>query len=660
MKQSILLFTCFLSLVIWLYILLNNFLDNRSKETSYLELSAVTKFEDITRLHSQLDELKAQSEESKKILLDVAETFKEFKQMSKKLESMQSQRGRLASSSQKDLEKLVSLERQIMELQKVQNRHGQKIKDSSKDADSAVDDFTNNFFIFVEELKCEDFGYESIYTTKLCTEAAQSLLSKDYASIIFSADLADIENPQGCSLTPQGLQVNAAGGGDCKQDGFLGCFCHRSRFGPALQFRGFSHYLHRKDTEPSIVFWHNIPTSNGFGFVDVEPVATLRASPALYEPHLDARLCLLMRQSARWDLWSAGPDTMPYPCTISGQQSFQIIEEKKLHMFSPQYELTRDPDIRLAYAANAIVNDNGNIYLEDTNEVLILDDCYWYPDQIRIKSLKHVSYDIYSLGTQKSELPVYKDVFVSSQCWGASTYHWMLETMPRLIPWIQFLKDNPKMKIHQTDGQKTIVQNFLKLIGVDPKRLIDGPTFATNLWTFRGTACGFSQVYPSQLMNQYFRDEIELEPAQKGIPVLLIRRKGGRQIPERIRESIIEYFQESDVGYDLMIYDGSHPLSDLAKMARKANIIIGGHGAGLSNMLWAEPGTYLVEIHILDGDLLHPNLCYYWSAMTMGMKYLGISYTRQGSSSVQEIFTLLTEEFSSADETTDNDAEYEY
>ena len=66
-------------------------------------------------------------------------------------------------------------------------------------------------------------------------------------------------------------------------------------------------------------------------------------------------------------------------------------------MFSSQYDLTKDPNIRLAFAEDAMVNENGNIFIEATNEVLILDDCYWYPDQIRTKSIKHVSKETYSL-----------------------------------------------------------------------------------------------------------------------------------------------------------------------------------------------------------------------------------------------------------------------
>ena len=88
--------------------------------------------------------------------------------------------------------------------------------------------------------------------------------------------------------------------------------------------------------EANIIFFHNVPQSKGFSFVNIQLVAKLRQRPVLFEPVLDKRLCLLLRQSARWDLWSAGPETMPYPCPMN-QDTFSIVEEKVIFIFSGSF-----------------------------------------------------------------------------------------------------------------------------------------------------------------------------------------------------------------------------------------------------------------------------------------------------------------------------------
>jgi len=642
MKNNASFAICLLSIVVWIFFFLNILIQKVDPGAAALEQQL-----DLTQLHTQIDELLVQSLESKKLLLNFTDMYEEFNELSALMKTMQSEREDLSMGNGGDKRKIQELEAKIVSLQKARKQKGNNLKQKMQDVDQLVDNIVEDFFVFIEDFTCEHFGYESIFTVKLCEEAARRH-DIDGLDTEFSIDTNHIDLPQGCSKTDNGLFLNVAGGGKCNQSGYHGCFCHKSRWDPALQYRGFNHYLHYKDGEATIMFFHNVPQSKGFSFVNIQPVAKVRQRPVLFEPVLDKRLCLLLRQSARWDLWSAGPETMPYPCPMN-QDTFSIVEEKKLHLFSSQYELTKDPDIRLAYAQDALVNMNGNVYVKSSNEVLILDDCAWYPDQIRISSLKHVSYDTYSLQYTQNDLPSYDDVFLSTQAWGSTTYHWMMEEMPRIIPWVQFLKENPEVKIHQTGRDKTIIKNFLDLVGIDISRLIDGKIHAKRLWTYRGTSCGLSQVYPSQLMNQYFRNIIDspLVTDESSIPILFIIRQGHRQVKEEIRTRALQWFlEDSPLNFDVMIYNESQSFRELATMSRRANIIFGGHGAGLSNILWSEPGTLLIELHLFDGDLRYPNLCYYWSAMTMGMKYLGISYTDTDESAVDWMFEFLIKEYS--------------
>ena len=93
----------------------------------------------------------------------------------------------------------------------------------------------------------------------------------------------------------------------------------------------------------------------------------------------------------------------------------------------------------------------------------------------------------------------------------------------------------------------------------------------------------FLEVYPSQVMNQYFRDIIDSPSVtdESSIPMLFIIRQGNRQVKEEIRTRALQWFlEDSPLNFDVMIYNESQSFRELATMSRRANIIFGGHGAG--------------------------------------------------------------------------------
>ena len=81
-------------------------------------------------------------------------------------------------------------------------------------------------------------------------------------------------------------------------------------------------------------------------------------------------------------------------------------------------------------------------------------------------------------------------------------------------------------------------------------------------------------------MNQYFRDIIKPEKKNEKIPVLFIIRQGWRIVKEEIRELALNYFRNSPIGYEVMIYNEKQSQPELFEMAHRAKIIWGGHGAG--------------------------------------------------------------------------------
>ena len=79
------------------------------------------------------------------------------------------------------------------------------------------------------------------------------------------------------------------------------------------------------------------------------------------------------------------------------------------------------------------------------------------------------------------------------------------------------------------------------------------------------------------------------------------------------------------LGFEVKLYSDEHYPSDkeTKEMFQRAVLILGPHGAGLSNMLYSQPGTF-----ILEGLCRPVNLCYRNLAKMLGHRYVGLMYNK--------------------------------
>ena len=47
-----------------------------------------------------------------------------------------------------------------------------------------------------------------------------------------------------------------------------------------------------------------------------------------------------------------------------------------------------------------------------------------------------------------------EDIFVIDQRWSDQIFHFQLEILPKIVPWIQWLQEHPHVKIHLTPSSK--------------------------------------------------------------------------------------------------------------------------------------------------------------------------------------------------------------
>ena len=79
---------------------------------------------------------------------------------------------------------------------------------------------------------------------------------------------------------------------------------------------------------------------------------------------------------------------------------------------------------------------------------------------------------------------LFSQVLTVSQFKGASFFHFMVEQLPRLTAYIDFLKDNPQVLIHIQDSG--VLKEILQYLGLNPSRVVTGEIRASILYAPAG------------------------------------------------------------------------------------------------------------------------------------------------------------------------------
>ena len=248
-----------------------------------------------------------------------------------------------------------------------------------------------------------------------------------------------------------------------------------------------------------------------------------------------------------------------------------------------------------------------------------------------------------SLPSRLDSIPIYNEVFVVSQFWGAAIFHRMVEIVPRLALFVDFLTANPEIRILATEANGRLAE-LVKIIGLNASRLVAGVARAKIVYQPRSTRCGFANVQESQTLSQIYRDYIKRTfPPHPRNRLVLIRRSGSRRFSEQLgieaalKRAAVDY----NLTYTLFIDNPTPSLNDTMVMFHSAVIIVAPHGAGETNMIFSQPGTYIVE-GVCNPP--HVNLCLQRLAYVLGHHWHGVM-SRGGCSnfvsvSVHEIDTL--------------------
>jgi capsular polysaccharide biosynthesis protein len=206
------------------------------------------------------------------------------------------------------------------------------------------------------------------------------------------------------------------------------------------------------------------------------------------------------------------------------------------------------------------------------------------------------------------------------QKWGYGFYHFVNEMLPKILRIYEY---NSKIPII-TFYNDTFIKNILSYMGVTnpiiPYEGV-GQYIVKNAILMTETASGNPTPGDIEIIRKYIPPSSP--PVEQDTIVLIYRQEAQRSISnfEELYTGLKHRFPK-----EKFVVFGSMPFHDTVALFQGAKLIIGAHGAGLSNMLWAEKRTPVIEIF----PATMANACYWHLAWIMGNPHYSLAAKSSG------------------------------
>jgi hypothetical protein len=306
--------------------------------------------------------------------------------------------------------------------------------------------------------------------------------------------------------------------------------------------------------------------------------------------------------------------------------------------------------------------------------------------------------DLGTLSYTKKPIISYHDkVFIISALWDYNYHHFLSDSLARLAKYYLFLKANPEIKIHirhfedydsmyvddQPFREKSdlLKLRFMDLLDLDPSRFVTGMVVANEVYLPRNMRCAWSLSNAIEIRqlarllinaaHSYIHDpvkKVKVNPEMMAVvPVGFDREKEKEKELERLRQPpvktliILQRTQDgSDRSWDntsfahvIASFQGAFPNHKIIPLSENRNndpsyclacditvfnhadVLVGEHGAGLTNMMFMPKGSLVVEFVGVMKDVTMPICGYYGPyAAIMGHHHYIHTYDREGGGSM--------------------------
>ena len=247
-----------------------------------------------------------------------------------------------------------------------------------------------------------------------------------------------------------------------------------------------------------------------------------------------------------------------------------------------------------------------DVYIEGTTSILF-DDTYVYGfNREYVPDLDKGDWDI-----AKNYILVEEPVihfFVTNY---QNYYHFLMESLCRLIPAIEYISKKDDFKIIIPRLQNNFQKEFLEILHISPQNIYEIDTETNIKYKFSNLHVvdvdllhGMDDI-PHSIWDFYVSPEnlqtklrnilhkaIDKTQIPRGT-IVYIKRKSPPRIVEN-EKILIEKIREMYTD-KFVVFEGTEPIKEQIQIFYNASIIFGPHGAGFANMLFCEEGVRVIE-----------------------------------------------------------------
>jgi len=334
----------------------------------------------------------------------------------------------------------------------------------------------------------------------------------------------------------------------------------------------------------------------------------------------------------------------PRPILLAGSEEAAFFMPRG--QLQPQHEFPL-PDVRLDTVPQArLVGDKFIVLSRDQK---VFSESYWSDANLH----DGVHFQRHSLriagrgGERKLPLVLFRESPVARRIegsamlignpWAANYHHWLINGLLRLW-WTTRIAELQDIRLIVPAHMSSFQQESLAALGVDPRRLLpfDGALWQIDRLFFPANG----DYWPLQLrwLRERFFQHYRLSeaPGQRRIYISRADAAGRRTTNE---PEVVEMLRPR--GFEVLEL-ASLPLAEQVRAFAEAKLIVGPHGAGLTNIVFAASNATVVELHPRD----EINHALWVEASALGLKYALLSGARMNDQrdlqvSVTDLASLL-------------------
>jgi capsular polysaccharide biosynthesis protein len=206
-------------------------------------------------------------------------------------------------------------------------------------------------------------------------------------------------------------------------------------------------------------------------------------------------------------------------------------------------------------------------------------------------------------------------------CWGLGYYHWFNDVLPTLHETLGLMPSDT-IFLMPHGFQKTYGGDFylktLHTLGIGKDQMVEFD--GTESWTFEHFWWQPPTVHPDdqtpgamQWIGQQIVQSVPVEQAEKPLRIYISRRLPSARVianEEELFPGLLE------MGFQICRLE-EVPFEEQVRLFRNADMVVGPHGAGFTNLIFSKPSTRVVEI-LAKG---YERRCYWTLSEELGHDY---------------------------------------